>query len=435
MSLFEQKTGASAREVEKRYREFSARLLECFQQVTILEELPRSIGQLQDRTAIAQVALTTAIHATRALRGGAYVLSGNRWERLAVQGKLSDSLPLEWVPFFQSRSAPLIQNRPGGGKLPDVVTVAPGFHSFLVSPLMNQETLLGILALFDTRKDEFCSTDAKMVGAITSQAAASLANEEDRRRLIAGQEEARLTAMAGTAGKIAQESRNRLTQICEELQSIRTSIGQETAEGLDGRLDSVVHSAGEMGALLQDLLRCARPEIHPTDCRLQEIVNGTLDMVRAQDRSHPAEFSVSIPEDLPPGYWDPGQIQQILLGLVSNAADAMGEKGGTVSIVASTHPATGHVQIVVSDQGPGIPSELRWRVFEPLFTTKDFRNGVGLAACSQIAKAHGGTLRVDAGAKQGARLILSLPPRSDPPNIGQASSPRTVDAAASSPAT
>lgn len=102
---------------------------------------------------------------------------------------------------------------------------------------------------------------------------------------------------------------------------------------------------------------------------------------------------------------DPGQIEQVLRNLFSNAIQAMKSKG-TITLSASSDD--GFDQVVLSDTGPGVPEEQREHIFEPLYTTKAKGTGLGLTICHQIITQHGGTLELlDEG--QGATFCIRLP--------------------------
>jgi signal transduction histidine kinase len=99
-------------------------------------------------------------------------------------------------------------------------------------------------------------------------------------------------------------------------------------------------------------------------------------------------------------------ICQVLLGLLSNAAEAA-PAGSEVALAAEARD--GLIELAVADAGPGVPPELRGRVFEPFFTTRARGTGLGLAVARQIVEAHGGRIAVDEGAGGGARFTVRLP--------------------------
>ncbi|MDT8344638.1 MAG: ATP-binding protein, partial [Thermohalobaculum sp.] len=104
-------------------------------------------------------------------------------------------------------------------------------------------------------------------------------------------------------------------------------------------------------------------------------------------------------------------IKQILLNLLLNAVQAT-PRGKRVLVRAESGegPGTaGSAVLLVEDEGPGVAPHLRERVFEPFFTTKDDGTGLGLAISQRIARAHGGSLRVEEAGGGGARFVLTLP--------------------------
>jgi signal transduction histidine kinase len=115
---------------------------------------------------------------------------------------------------------------------------------------------------------------------------------------------------------------------------------------------------------------------------------------------------VDVPDTMPAVSVDAVQIGQILFNLLVNAVQVLEGRGGTVTIGATTSDT--HVAVHVQDDGPGVPADLRTKIFEPLFTTKARGIGLGLAVSKSLAESNGGALTLDDGAA-GARFTLTLP--------------------------
>ncbi len=106
----------------------------------------------------------------------------------------------------------------------------------------------------------------------------------------------------------------------------------------------------------------------------------------------------------------PSQINQVLLNLLANAAQATPDSGGTITLRTAMRDA-GHVAIEVADNGHGIPPEVLPKIFDPFFTTKAVGKGtgLGLSICYKIVQSHGGKLEVQSGPGAGTRFTVVLP--------------------------
>ncbi|NJD06003.1 MAG: PAS domain-containing protein [Methylococcaceae bacterium] len=119
----------------------------------------------------------------------------------------------------------------------------------------------------------------------------------------------------------------------------------------------------------------------------------------------------------------------ILLNLLNNACEAMGQTGGTVRLEVLDAPP-GRICIAVADTGPGIPEDALGRIFEPFFTTRPNGTGLGLAIVECVVRAHGGAVRCESAPGQGARFFLELPvapPAALPSGAGDRADKSTVN--------
>ncbi|HEY1290895.1 MAG TPA: ATP-binding protein [Burkholderiales bacterium] len=156
---------------------------------------------------------------------------------------------------------------------------------------------------------------------------------------------------------------------------------------------------------------------------INDVVSAALDITAYAVRTSGIEVELDL-EAVPPIHADADQLHQVLLNLIINAQHALQDHPGTRRIHVSTrHDADLEaVCITVADSGPGIPAELRKRVFEPYFTTKPIGvgTGVGLAVSLGIVEAHGGTLSVDCPPDGGAIFRIVLPVGSVAPDSAAA---------------
>lgn len=214
----------------------------------------------------------------------------------------------------------------------------------------------------------------------------------------------KLATLGQLAGGVAHELRNPLGVMSNGIFYLETVLASSPADVRDylGLLREQVTLSTK---IIDDLLGFAR--ISPADRRpvqLADLVERQLARMPSNDR---VRIETGFPTTLPSVEVDPVHIGQVVLNLVTNAAQAMGDGGGVVRITAETSGPD--VALRVSDNGPGIPAELHERIFEPLFTTKSRGIGLGLSVSRALVHANGGNIAVLSEPGQGATFILTVP--------------------------
>lgn len=153
---------------------------------------------------------------------------------------------------------------------------------------------------------------------------------------------------------------------------------------------------------LLDSTRSRSPQRRRVDVR--SLLAEQIDRVTIPSN---VQTELSVDEALPNALVDPDQVGQILVNLLTNAAQAMDNQPGVLSVHARN--GDGRVRIDVRDSGPGVPPELREKIFEPLYTTKARGIGLGLAVSRSLAIANRGSLSVTNHPEGGAVFTLDLP--------------------------
>ena len=171
--------------------------------------------------------------------------------------------------------------------------------------------------------------------------------------------------------------------------------------------------AGEIIDRLRSLYTKApsRCEMLDGNATIREIV----EMLRAEANRYKVSMNADLAADLPMIMSDRVQLQQVLMNLILNAIEAMKETGGSVSIESRLNHE-GFLQILVSDTGPGLPTEKLEKIFEPFFTTKPNGSGMGLAISRSIIESQGGRLWAHANRGCGATFHFTLPTANDVEN-------------------
>jgi signal transduction histidine kinase len=214
----------------------------------------------------------------------------------------------------------------------------------------------------------------------------------------------RLEAIGSLAGGVAHDFNNVMTAILGHSEVARTTDGL-SAKALY-ELDGVQRSAERAARLTRQLLAFSSRQLTQTRALpLNDLVSDMQGMLRRIIPSQ-AEMHMDLSPDLGWVLGDEALLEQVVLNLVTNAADAMPD-GGTIRV--HTHnDGPDFVQLLVDDDGHGVPPELRDQIFEPFVTSKSAGTGLGLATVRRIATRLGGSVRMEA-LDPGTRFIVRLP--------------------------
>jgi signal transduction histidine kinase len=238
---------------------------------------------------------------------------------------------------------------------------------------------------------------------------------EQVREMLRRIQESRHMAVVGQfASQLSHEIRNPLTSIKLNLQSLqRDASAGRIPEDSARPVDICLREVNRLDRVVRGVLNVARTRAPTRDpCSVHAAVADALEILRAQIE----EQRIAVREDLRASedtvYGDAEQLKGVFLNLFLNAAEAMPD-GGTLSVSTETRDASqGHapaVRVRVADEGPGVAPELRDRIFEPFFSTKEEGVGFGLALAQHAVEEHDGTLTLDDGADSGAVFVVELP--------------------------
>jgi len=171
----------------------------------------------------------------------------------------------------------------------------------------------------------------------------------------------------------------------------------------------IQRGAARSKAIVQALHNYSRgDDEQPREVNLARSVDDTLDLLRHRLKNVRIEKAVD-PSLRVTGF--PGQIDQVVMNLLTNAAQAIGDRDGGGTIRIAARPEGDMAVLTISDDGPGIPAQVLPRIFDPFFTTKDVGegSGLGLSIVHGIIERHGGHLAVDSPPGQGATFKIRLP--------------------------
>ncbi len=224
----------------------------------------------------------------------------------------------------------------------------------------------------------------------------------------------KLAAVGRLAAGVVHEINNPLATISACAESLEARVNDGEFDGSPGLEDLREY----LGLIRSEAFRCksitmglldfsrTRTSAHVT-INLADVIQSAVRLLSHQKRDAQIAFKVEVAADLLPVSGDPGQLQQVVIALATNALDAMGQSG-VLTIVGRNEDQK--VVIEVTDTGVGISPENLPKIFEPFFTTKEIGRGtgLGLAVCYGILTEHGGTLDVQSTVGAGTTFTITL---------------------------
>jgi len=291
----------------------------------------------------------------------------------------------------------------------------PGVErNLMVAWLLTKEKILGVLRVSD-KEGDFVEEDAKILIILANHMAVAMENGELYRDLQANMEElrqtqeqliqsAKLAAIGELASNVAHEINNPLTSIIgftelskeeDDLGMIRRSLAIIEKESLRAR------------DIVKQLLGFARKKpLQLTEVKINDVLREVVVLSSSQARMSKVKISEEY-GDVPVTTGDIDQLKQVFLNVITNAVHAMPD-GGTLTIKTSIRGE--YIFMRITDTGPGIPEDIRQRIFEPFFSTKKEKGtGLGLSISYRIIQDHGGRIDVESEDGKGATFIIRLP--------------------------
>lgn len=217
----------------------------------------------------------------------------------------------------------------------------------------------------------------------------------------------RLAALGAVSAEIAHEVRNPLASVKTFLQLL-PEHGKDP-EFMTGFLEVATHEILRMERLLDAMLAHAQPDSGTStpESDAVRVLETVVDLLRHRARDRDVALGFEVDSALPRVALSEDRLRQVVLNLALNAIDATPAGGAVALRGRATAPG---VELIIADQGSGIPPDLRSRVFEPFFTSHSNRpGGLGLAISRRITEEAGGSIQITDGAEGGAEFRVRLP--------------------------
>jgi PAS domain S-box-containing protein len=223
----------------------------------------------------------------------------------------------------------------------------------------------------------------------------------------------KLESLGLLAGGIAHDFNNLLGSIHAEAELLEANIGDNRSPLEEVQtIKSISIRASEIVRQLMIYAGQEKGDCEPLN--LSKLVAETLALLKISI-SKSAVLHTDLAEGLPLVMGNESQIRQVVMNLVLNASDALGDRGGMITIYTSL--SRQQVRLVVADTGSGMSKEFQARIFDPFFTTKTSGRGLGLAVVQGVVRAHKGVIELTSAPGQGTTFEILLPVAGQAPGV------------------
>ena len=225
----------------------------------------------------------------------------------------------------------------------------------------------------------------------------------------------KMASLGRVAAGIAHEIRNPLSGINIYLNTLKKLHHRDgSEEKVEQILKNIQSASIKIESVIRRVMDFAKPsEPKLTLIDINEPITDAINLTAVTMRKSGIKIEKSLTDDLPRLYADKNLIEEMVLNLLNNAAEAMKTMEAGKNIVVASFTEDGQIVIKVSDSGPGVSQEDRDKILDPYFTTKHEGTGIGLSLCHRIITDHGGSLTVSDSELGGAKFRIAIPINAD----------------------
>jgi nitrogen fixation/metabolism regulation signal transduction histidine kinase len=221
----------------------------------------------------------------------------------------------------------------------------------------------------------------------------------------------KMASLGQVATGIAHEIRNPLSGICIFLEGIAENFeAPENREDIRMLIKEAQKATVKIEATVKRVLDFARPgQPHLKETNINIPIREAIELTSTTLRKMDILIETELSDSLPPLYIDALLMEQVVMNLINNAADAMKNNKGEKRIGLVSWYTRNDVFLSVSDSGKGVSEELKNKIFNPFFTTKGDGSGIGLSFCQRVITDHNGTISLLSSEWGGAEFRIKLP--------------------------
>jgi signal transduction histidine kinase len=424
----------SYRGLEQKVAERTRELAQSVNELKALEEIGRALGSSLDLSSVLATIVSRSVQLTNADAGAIY-----RYDALHMSFELAESHALERsvqervraIRIHLDDSAMGLAAKEGKSlSIPDLesapdyalrdITLAAGFQSVLIIPLIAQDEILGALIVQRRSKGEFPARTVELMQTFAHQSVLAMKNARLFRQV---QQKGRELATANEHksqffANMSHELRTPLNGMLGFSELLLDGLYGPMPDKAVNVLTRIQKDGKHLLGLINDVLDISKIEagqltLSLSDYSLANVIEAVMNSTESLARAKGIEVKAAIPESLPIGYGDERRLTQVLLNLVGNAIKFTDVGYVEVRVQA----VDDHFKIAVKDTGPGVPLADQGRIFEDFqqvdnsSTREKGGTGLGLAISRRLVEAHGGQITLHSVPGQGATFTIILPQR------------------------
>jgi GAF domain-containing protein/anti-sigma regulatory factor (Ser/Thr protein kinase) len=409
----------------------TAELGRSVEELKMLSEVGRAVSSTLDLRAVLSTILTSSLGLTWANAGAIF-----RYSRAERAFRLVEAVGWDEALARSVRDLRVAETESAMGEavarrtpiqLPDIaqrpsplrdLTLAAGFHSALIVPLVGAERTLGAIILMRQEAGEFPPETVRLMQTLASQSALAIQNARLFREIADKSEQLALASQHKSQflANMSHELRTPLNAILGYAELLVDGIYGQLSDRPKGVLERIQNNGKHLLALINDVLDLAKIEagqltLTIEDYSLPEVVRSVVTATEPLATGKGLKFIAALQDNLPMAHGDARRVSQVLLNLVGNAIKFTDQ--GEVEIRAAAEK--GQFVLTVRDTGPGIPDADQERIFgefqqiDNSNTRKQGGTGLGLAISKRMVEIQGGTISVDSVLGQGSTFRVILP--------------------------
>jgi PAS domain S-box-containing protein len=221
----------------------------------------------------------------------------------------------------------------------------------------------------------------------------------------------KMASLGRVAAGIAHEIRNPLSGINIYINTLQKLYDRpEEQEKVKEIFKHLQSASGKIESVIRRVMDFSKPaEPRFVFDNINRSIEDAVKLTSVTLRKSGIKLQTTLAKDLPKCRMDPQLVEEVILNLITNAADAMKKTDGEKKIRVASSVRHDHITVRILDSGPGVPMQFREAIFDPFYTTKPDSTGIGLSICHRIVTDHGGSISVHTSQWGGAEFIIEIP--------------------------